>query len=68
MKRVNFILVALLILSPHIAAQTVKEVKAEIRHVTVFPDRAQVEQETSVAIQPGKTVCRLTALSPYIDV
>jgi uncharacterized protein (TIGR02231 family) len=68
MKRVKFILTALSILSPYIAAQTVKEIKAEIRHVTVFPDRAQVEQESSVTIQPGKTVCILTALSPYIDV
>jgi uncharacterized protein (TIGR02231 family) len=67
MKRIYFILLAMLTILPHIAAQAEKEIKAEIKHVTVFPDRAQVDQETSVVIPPGKSVCRLTALSPYID-
>jgi uncharacterized protein (TIGR02231 family) len=49
-------------------AQTEKEIKAEIKHVTVFPDRAQVDQETSVSLQPGKTLLKLSSLSPYIDV
>jgi uncharacterized protein (TIGR02231 family) len=68
MKRVIFILTALLGSLSHLYAQAEKEIKAEIKHVTVFPDRAQVDQEASVAIQPGKLVYRLTALSPYIDV
>ncbi len=68
MKRFIFILLSLCISLPQIVAQTEKEIKAEIRHVTVFPDRAQVDQETSVAIQTGKSVIKLIALSPYIDV
>jgi uncharacterized protein (TIGR02231 family) len=61
---------SLLIISVFInlTAQTEKEIKAEIKHVTVFPDRAQVNHETSVAIAPGKSVLKLSGLSPYIDV
>ena len=49
-------------------AQTEKEIKAEIKHVTVFPDRAQIEHETSVTLLPGKSILKLSGLSPYIDV
>jgi uncharacterized protein (TIGR02231 family) len=52
----------------NIYAQTEKEIKAEIKHVTVFPDRAQVDHETSVSLLPGKSILRMTGLSPYIDV
>jgi len=51
-----------------LSAQIEKEIKAEIKHVTVFPDRAQVDQETSVSLLPGKTLLKLSGLSPYIDV
>ena len=50
-----------------ITAQTEKSIKAEIKHVTVFPDRAQVEHETSVSLLPGKSILKLSGLSPYID-
>lgn len=49
-------------------AQAEKEIKADIKHVTVFPDRAQIDQETSVAITPGQTTLKLGGLSSYIDV
>jgi uncharacterized protein (TIGR02231 family) len=52
----------------NITAQTEKEIKAEIKHVTVFPDRAQIDHETSVSLLPGKTILKLSGLSPYIDV
>ena len=52
----------------NISAQTEKEIKAEIKHVTVFPDRAQVDHETSISLLPGKSVVKLSGLSPYIDV
>jgi uncharacterized protein (TIGR02231 family) len=48
-------------------AQTEKELNADMKHVTVFPDRAQIEQETSVSLLAGKTIFRLSGLSPYID-
>jgi uncharacterized protein (TIGR02231 family) len=50
-----------------LAAQSGKEIKADIKHVTVFPDRAQIDHETSVSIMPGKTILKLSGLSPYID-
>ena len=52
----------------NLTAQTEKEIKAEIKHVTVFPDRAQIVHETSVSLLPGKSVLKLSGLSPYIDV
>jgi uncharacterized protein (TIGR02231 family) len=50
-----------------INAQTEKSIKAEIKHVTVFPDRAQIEHESSISLLPGKSVLKLSGLSPYID-
>jgi uncharacterized protein (TIGR02231 family) len=68
MKR--FIVASLVLILPafHISAQSEKEIKAEIKHLTVFPDRAQINHEASVSLQPGKTTLKLSALSPYIDV
>lgn len=51
----------------NVSGQIEKEIKAEIKHVTVFPDRAQVNHETSVSLLIGKSVIKLTGLSPYID-
>ncbi len=48
-------------------ADTEKEIKAGIRHVTVYPDRAQINHETNVEIPAGMTTLRLGGLSPYID-
>jgi uncharacterized protein (TIGR02231 family) len=52
----------------NLIAQTDKDIKAEIKHVTVFPDRAQIDHETSVSLLAGKSVLKLSGLSPYIDV
>ncbi len=52
---------------PSVRAQSEKEIRAEIKHVTVYPDRAQVDHETSVNIAPGKAVLKFISLSPYID-
>jgi uncharacterized protein (TIGR02231 family) len=68
MKKSIIISVALILLVIKLTAQTEKEIKAEIKHVTVFPNRAQVDHETSVSLLPGKSVLRLSGLSPYIDV
>ena len=51
----------------NVFAETVKELRAPIGHVTVFPDRAQVNHETKVDIAAGTTVYNLAGLSPYID-
>jgi uncharacterized protein (TIGR02231 family) len=61
-------LYSLLLLIPFcLSAQTEKEIKSGIKHITVYPDRAQLTHETSVEIPAGKTVLKLTGLSPYID-
>ena len=48
-------------------AQSEKEINAEMKHVTVFPDRAQIDHEATVAIPAGTTILKLVSLSPYID-
>ncbi len=44
-----------------------KNIKAPLKHVTVYPDRAQLSHETDVDIPSGKSVIILGGLSPYID-
>ena len=64
------IIVLLLILIPFnmaISAESVKDIKATLKHVTVYPDRAQMTHDATVEIPAGKTVLKLGALSPYID-
>jgi len=68
MKKSILIFAILFLPVAAIVAQTEKEIKAEIKHVTVFPDRAQIVHEASVSIAAGKTVLKLPGLSPYIDV
>jgi uncharacterized protein (TIGR02231 family) len=67
MKKTILTLAALFVVFITIDAQSEKEIKAEIRHVTVFPDRAQITHESSVSISSGKSIIRLAGLSPYID-
>jgi uncharacterized protein (TIGR02231 family) len=67
MKKSGILLIFLLFSFPNMNGQTEKEIKAEIKHVTVFPDRAQIDHETTVSLQAGKTILKLSGLSPYID-
>lgn len=67
MKRLLFLSIIILTSAMTISAQTEKEIKADIKHVTVFPDRAQIDQESSVSLAAGKTIVKLQGLSPYID-
>jgi len=67
MNKLIFVLILMLMSLFSLSAQTEKEIKAEIKHVTVFPDRAQIDQETSVSLPQGKTILKLSGLSPYID-
>jgi uncharacterized protein (TIGR02231 family) len=68
MKRFTVTSLAFILAFLQLTAQSEKEIKADIKHVTVFPDRAQIEHEASVSLQTGKTILKLSALSPYIDV
>lgn len=67
MKRLilTSIFIASLALSSY--ADTEKEIRAVLKHVTVYPDRAQLTHEATVEIAAGKNVLKLTGLSPYID-
>jgi len=67
MKRSIIISIMLIVLVGVAAAQSEKEIKAEIKHVTVFTDRAQIDHETSISLLPGKSILKLAGLSPYID-
>jgi uncharacterized protein (TIGR02231 family) len=67
MKKIICVTILIIISLYNLSAQTEKEVKAEIKHVTVFPDRAQIDHETSVSLAQGKTILKLAGLSPYID-
>jgi uncharacterized protein (TIGR02231 family) len=68
MKKIFILSIFIISIFFGLSAQTEKEIKAEIKHVTVFPDRAQIDHETSVSLLPGKSVLKLSGLSPYIDV
>jgi uncharacterized protein (TIGR02231 family) len=67
MKTQMLILFVFILASYNVTAEDTRLITAEIKHITVFPDRAQVNMETPVTIQPGKTTLKLSALSPYID-
>jgi uncharacterized protein (TIGR02231 family) len=67
MKKI--ILVSIFIFSSFyfLKAQNEKDIKAEIKHVTVFTDRAQINHEASISLLSGKSTLKLSGLSPYID-
>ncbi len=67
MKRLYLIFILVLIASFNLAADTEKEIKALIKHVTVYPDRAQLSHETTIDLPAGNSVLKLGGLSPYID-
>ena len=67
MKKIILTSVFLLMAFSLSLADNEKEIKGTISHVTVYPDRAQVAQEATFDLQPGKTVIMLKGLSPYID-
>jgi uncharacterized protein (TIGR02231 family) len=67
MKKLIIISISLFTFLNIISADTEKEIKGIIKHVTVYPDRAQVNQETMIDIPVGKSVLKLSNLSPYID-
>lgn len=61
---ITFILFAAVV---RVSADAQKEIKAAIGNVTVYPDRAQLNQVATFDLDAGKTILKLTALSPYID-
>jgi uncharacterized protein (TIGR02231 family) len=67
MKTLLLTPIFLFVFSLFLLADNEKEIKADIKHVTVYPDRAQISHESSFELTPGKTILKLKGLSPYID-
>jgi uncharacterized protein (TIGR02231 family) len=67
MKKLTITLILYVSTLLNVSADGEKEIKAILKHVTVYPDRAQLTHETTVDIPSGKTLLRLGGLSPYID-
>jgi uncharacterized protein (TIGR02231 family) len=67
MKRLILTPLLLIALIYSLMADVDKEIKGELKHVTVYPDRAQLTHESSFELTPGKTILKLKGLSPYID-
>lgn len=67
MKKLIFIALLLIPAIMCASEDAGKDIKATIKHVTVYPDRAQMTRETTVEIPAGKTILKLGGLSPYID-
>jgi len=67
MKKIIISSISVIFSAFYLLAQPEKEIKAEMKQVTVFPDRAQINHESSVSLPTGKTVLKLSSLSPYID-
>ncbi|MCU0474137.1 MAG: DUF4139 domain-containing protein [Bacteroidales bacterium] len=67
MKKLFTSSILLFAVALYVSADTDKDIKAGLKHVTVYPDRAQITHETSVEIPAGKTTLKLGGLSPYID-
>jgi uncharacterized protein (TIGR02231 family) len=67
MKKSIIILSILLSFSVIIKAENEKEIRADLKHVTVYPDRAQLNHESSFDLSTGKTILKLKGLSPFID-
>jgi uncharacterized protein (TIGR02231 family) len=67
MKKSVFILFLLLPAFVNTSADTEKEIKAAINRIIVYPDRAQLTHETAIDLAAGKTIVKLSGLSPYID-
>jgi uncharacterized protein (TIGR02231 family) len=67
MKKIIIVSSVLFTFSLCLLADNEKDIKAELKYVTVYPDRAQLSHESSFELAPGKTILKLKALSPYID-
>jgi uncharacterized protein (TIGR02231 family) len=67
MKKNNLLIFLMFIPFLSLHSQIEKEVKAPIKHITVYPDRAQLSHETTVEIPAGNTILKFVGLSPYID-
>jgi len=67
MKILFIISVATLLNLNLLSADPEMEIPSRITNVTVFPQSAQVTRQAETLLPAGKTVLKLTGISPYID-
>jgi uncharacterized protein (TIGR02231 family) len=67
MKRLFINSIILISFSLFVNAGNDIDIKADLKHVTVYPDRARLIHESSFDLISGKTTLKLKGLSPYID-
>jgi uncharacterized protein (TIGR02231 family) len=67
MIKIILIPIILFAFSLSLFAENEKDIKADLKHVTVYPDRAQLSHESSFDLTAGKTILKLKGLSPFID-
>lgn len=62
-------LVLLMLISSSLFSQNIaeKEIKSEVKEVTVFINGAQVTRSKSVSLTKGKTIVKFVNLSPFVD-
>ena len=58
---------SLILISILVHGQEYVNVDSRISQVNVFPDRAQITREASASINPGKSLLRISGLSPYAE-
>jgi uncharacterized protein (TIGR02231 family) len=68
MKNLSLFLIFLMSAYSNLLGDTEKDLKATLKHVTVYPDRAQLTHEAAFELQAGNSTLKLGGLSPYIDV
>jgi len=65
-KTIAFLFIIFTLISA-VKSEPVKDIKAVLKQVTVYPDRAQLTQDAAFEIPAGKTILKFGSLSPYID-
>ena len=66
MKKILIILVCVQAMNAFAQVNSEKDVKSEIKKVTVFFKNAQITRNASVTIKSGKTNLKFVNLSPFI--
>lgn len=67
MKKIIILLVCIQAMSASAQVYQEKEIKTEVKEVTVFFENAQVKRNSTVTVKPGKTHLKFINLSPFIN-
>lgn len=67
MNKIIFLFFLFVISNSYSQELTEKEIKTEVKEVTVFINGAQITRSKSIDIPKGKSVLKFTNLSPFID-